>query len=611
MSAAAVQRVRLELQRVAEDAAARGMPRVALDGQLIRPCIAYAVASRGSVAPPEKFWKAALAVQLAHEASLVHDDIIDNAETRRGQPTIAAEHGTAAAVIQGDHLLTSAYRLAAETGSIDFVRLFARSVERTVAGEALQSRTLGNALSWDQYREIAEGKAGELLGCSLGLYAALNGDPVWEQHAEIGRRIGLLYQMLDDLLDYCPEADTGKAALGDFAQKRWTWPLAELREWSFGEDANAVRERLRQGLENCALDRCLRRLERDAFDLRLALAGIVGEDSPVISVIDGWMSRARSAVSRETATRPLSRPSSTLRERVSATADVVGYFAANSRSFRFASRFFPRSELESVAQVYAYCRVTDNIVDQPRGGDPEALLEEWMYLSRRSYDGSPSGLRLLDLAMTDMSRREIPFDYAASLADGMKMDLAGKRYASIAELRLYTYRVASVVGLWITELAGVKQPSVLARAAALGHAMQLTNILRDVGEDARAGRIYLPADCMARHGVTTHMLDRLTLGSGPLPLEYARLIEELLIVAERDYRFSFEGIHALPRSYQRAVAVSAYVYRGIHAEIRRRSYDNLRQRAVTSLGAKALLAASALWDLRMAGPVTVTRPARA
>jgi phytoene synthase len=168
-----------------------------------------------------------------------------------------------------------------------------------------------------------------------------------------------------------------------------------------------------------------------------------------------------------------------------------------------------------------------------------------------------------------------------------------------------------VVGLWLTELAGVRDSAVLSRAAALGHAMQLTNILRDVGEDARAGRIYLPADKMKQYGLTPELLEQMMVGAAPVSAHYAVLIEELLRVAERDYDFAFEAIPELPRSFQRSVAVAAYVYRGIHSEIRRRSYDNLTQRAVTSPTKKMVLATHALWNLRGAISVPVRRPARA
>jgi len=234
-----------EMSRAAEEAFTRGMPQIELNGQLIRPLLAYAGASYAHRTMPIEFWKGALAVQLAHEASLIHDDVIDEASTRRGEPTIASRHGVARAVVHGDHLLTAAYRMAAETGSIVFVNIFAHAVERTVAGEIAQARATGRVLEWDEYRDIAEGKAGELLGCALALRAAIDNPATVEQYRRAGKHLGLLYQMLDDLLDYCPHTDTGKPALGDFGQKRWTWPLMELGDFSFDEEVDAVMVRLR------------------------------------------------------------------------------------------------------------------------------------------------------------------------------------------------------------------------------------------------------------------------------------------------------------------------------------------------------------------------------
>jgi phytoene synthase len=251
-----------------------------------------------------------------------------------------------------------------------------------------------------------------------------------------------------------------------------------------------------------------------------------------------------------------------------------------------------------VANVYAYCRVTDDLVDRPGNASASALLDEWIGMSQDAYDGRETGITLLDCVMREMASHKIPFDYALDLAEGMKMDLRGERYANLAELRVYTYRVASVVGLWLTRLSGVHDKRVLDRAATLGHAMQLTNILRDVGEDARLGRVYLPADHMSRHGITADGLIASCSTGGPVSREYAALVEELLQVAERDYATAFRAIPELPKSFQRPVAVAAHVYRGIHAEIRRSAYDNLRRRAVTSTRNKAMLAVRALWDLR-------------
>jgi 15-cis-phytoene synthase len=613
---AAADAVRDGLAAAAERAAGEGMPRPECRGQLLRPLLSLGAARGiGGAEPSAEFWSGALAVQLAHEASLVHDDIIDQAATRRGAPTVAAAKGIGPAVVLGDHLLSAAYRAAAETGSLAYARLFARAVERTIAGELAQGRAAGRRLTFAEYREIALGKAGELMGCAVALPAVLAGRADADALFELGRRMGLVYQMLDDVLDYCPVAQTGKPALGDYAQGRWTWLLDEVDGVALGAAVDEVAARLHAARADgrTPLRRCLERLlaEADALaaDLRAALPG----DETLPALVAQWMDGARAAVEREEAAR---RPapagpsfascastssastdaSAALRGRVPTAAEWERYFAVNSRSFRFASRFFPPGEWERVARVYAFCRVTDDLVDQ--ADDPvlaEGMLDEWMGLARRAYDGGETGVALLDRVMREMAEAAVPFDHAAELAEGMRMDLRADRYATMAELRVYTYRVASVVGLWITELAGVHVPRVLASAAEMGHAMQLTNILRDVGEDRRRGRLYLPADHLARHGITEAELDGM-LERGPTPA-YRRMTEELLRSAEASYRSAFPAIRELPAPFRRPVAVAAHVYRGIHAPLRRAGYDNLRRRAVTSGTAKSVLATRALWEL--------------
>jgi 15-cis-phytoene synthase len=615
--AEALDEVRAGLAAAAERAAAAGMPRPKCEGQLLRPLLAYAAAASSAQWVRTEFWCGALAVQLAHEASLVHDDIVDKASTRRGSPTVAAAKGIGPALVLGDHLLTSAYRMAAATGSLEFASLFARAVERTVAGEMAQGRAAGRRLSWDEYREIALGKAGELMGCAVALPAVLQGRVDADRCFELGRRMGLLYQMLDDVLDYCPAADTGKPALGDYAQGRWTWLLDELQDAELGGEPAAVAARLHAARVDgdTPLRRCLARLEREADALCDELRATLPGDEILPALVGQWIESARETVAREEAARrpatAVARPASTaLRKRVPAAADWGSYFAANSRSFRFASRFFPPGEWERVARVYAFCRVTDDLVDRPGAeADAEEMLDEWVDLSRRAYGGTSTGLDLLDRAMGEMAAGGVPFTYAAELTEGMRMDLRMQRYASMAELRVYTHRVASVVGMWITELAGVHAPRVLAKAGEMGHAMQLTNILRDVGEDWRVSRLYLPADHMARHGVTEDALDRMCRGGAPDPV-YRCMVEELLRSAEASYHGAFAGIRELPAAFRRPVAVAAYVYRGIHAPIRRAGYDNLQRRAVTSGGAKALLATRALWDLWMLerAPATAFAP---
>jgi phytoene synthase len=161
----------------------------------------------------------------------------------------------------------------------------------------------------------------------------------------------------------------------------------------------------------------------------------------------------------------------------------------------------------------------------------------------------------------------------------------------------------------MTRLHGHHDPRLLQRAERMGHAMQLTNILRDVGEDLRAGRLYLPSDRMEAHEVTEDDL-RAAQAGAPLPAGYRALIEELMGCAESDYAAGLEALRELPPAFARPVAVAAHVYRGIHAEIRRHGYDNLRRRAYTGPLAKARLAARALVELRGALPaVRATYPA--
>ncbi|HST60800.1 MAG TPA: squalene/phytoene synthase family protein, partial [Longimicrobium sp.] len=643
----AVDEVRDGLAAAAERAAGQGMPRPDCRGQLLRPMLAYGAAravSAENANHSTEFWCGALAVQLAHEASLVHDDIIDQAATRRGVPTVAATKGIGMALVLGDHLLSAAYRMAAETGSLAYARLFARAVERTIAGEAAQGRAAGRRLSWDEYREIALGKAGELMGCAVALPAVLAGRPDADALFELGRRMGLVYQMLDDVLDYCPAMETGKPALGDYAQGRWTWLLDEVDGIALGGSADDVAVRLHAASAEgvTPLRRCLARLEAEADGLAAELRAALPGDDVLPGLLAQWIAGARDAVAAEEAARqPVSiaaetpsqlpspfspslreagegaggrgpspapeilpigvsiarTPSARLLERVPAAADWGTYFAVNSRSFRFAARFFPPGEWERVARVYAFCRVTDDIVDRPGGeADAEEMLDEWIDLARRAYDGHATGIDLLDRVMRETASAAVPFTYAAELGEGMRMDLRMQRYESMDALRVYTHRVASVVGLWITELAGVHAPRVLDRAGEMGHAMQLTNILRDVGEDWRRGRLYLPADVMGRHGMTEDSLDRMCRGAavdGP----YRRMTEELLRSAEASYHAAFPAIRELPAGFRRPVAVAAHVYRGIHAPLRRAGYDNLRRRAVTGGGTKALLAARALWQL--------------
>lgn len=275
------------------------------------------------------------------------------------------------------------------------------------------------------------------------------------------------------------------------------------------------------------------------------------------------------------------------------------YLASHGRSFSFASKLIPEPHRSRLIAVYAYCRFTDDLVDKGRHARGEALarLDWWRDASAAAYDGALAANPMLRVVMHDMALSHVPFDYVSELISGMRMDLLGQRYDTIGQLWTYCYRAAGVVGLWLTELFGVHDRATLDRAARLGIAMQLTNIVRDVGEDRAAGRLYLPRDLMRRHGLTTATIDRVRQSSEPIPSAYRAVLEDLMTFAEAEYHAAWEGIPALPEFFRPAVAVAARVYAAIHDVVRKNGYDTLRRRAVTSSARKLAIARATLSEL--------------
>lgn len=277
-------------------------------------------------------------------------------------------------------------------------------------------------------------------------------------------------------------------------------------------------------------------------------------------------------------------------------AEPYAYLGRHSRSFRFAAALLRGADRDRVARVYAWCRFTDDLVDVSAASADETTqrLDAWMSCSRIAYDGCACGIPLVDRVMGEMAERRIPFAYAEELATGVRSDLFFTLFDDLDALRLYSRRVAGVVGCWLSELHDVHDPWLLERASALGAAMQVTNILRDVGEDWGRGRVYLPLSMMRRHGLEPQDIGMLHRGERPLGDAYRRLIEDVMAVAEADYAAARAAMRYLPQPFRRAVAVAAAVYEGIHDVIRRNDYDNVRHRAVTSTPKKLALATSAL-----------------
>lgn len=612
-----------------------GMDVPRLSGQLLRPRSAlYMVPAPLREGLSDAFWMGCLAIQMVHEASLLHDDVIDGAAERRGQATVAATSGCGTALLLGDLYLTGAYRVAGRVGSARFGTIFADAVHRTVVGERLQAESDGRVDPVD----VLRGKTGALFGAALALSSDFGGALPLHEAQELGVEIGVLYQMVDDFLDYCPSADTGKPPLQDFRRRVRTWvvpdqnppPTTGSSRWFDQPEDEAVEAFFRQAPAGPSLaERALETL-RSKGNALVQRVNDVGGDPALSEALSRWVHRCETASSREAPagwTRwtlaagtapgmPVRRRSSSsatsapepgtvvtdLARAVGPREDWAAYFRSGSRSFSLAASLFPAEARHVVTGIYAFCRFTDDLVDDAPVDDPVWVgdaLDAWAGMCRSRYAGGRIGVPLVDEVIGAMRERNVPLDYVVDLIRGMAMDVRPSPFATLSDLRIYTYRAASVVGGWMTRSFGVEDPWVLERAYALGHAMQLTNILRDVGEDLDRGRLYLPDAALVRHGVTVEDLRRIRRG-GRIPPRYQALIEELMAVADADYRTAFEGLPHVPPFFARPVSAAARIYQGIHDRIRSNGYDNLTLRAYAGGVRKLALGAGGLWRLRRA-----------
>jgi len=172
-------------------------------------------------------------------------------------------------------------------------------------------------------------------------------------------------------------------------------------------------------------------------------------------------------------------------------------------SFYYAFNLLPEEKRDAMNTVYAFCRKTDDIVDENRDSADIKYekLRKWRIEFEKSFTGH-SEFALLNKLGTTISKFNIPLDPFFELIKGMEMDLQKNRYKSFDDLQLYCYRVASTVGLMCIEIFGYKHPSTRQYAVDLGIALQMTNILRDIGKDAKNGRIYLPQEDLKKFNYT-------------------------------------------------------------------------------------------------------------
>lgn len=254
-----------------------------------------------------------------------------------------------------------------------------------------------------------------------------------------------------------------------------------------------------------------------------------------------------------------------------------------SKSFFAASSLLPQRVRIPAIALYAFCRVADDAIDE-HADDPHALARLQQRLAA-IYAGEPGEI-IEDRAMAMVVHRyRIPRALPEALLDGFAWDAAGRRYETLDELHHYCARVAGSVGAMMAMVMGVTDPHALARACELGNAMQLTNIARDVGEDARNGRLYLPRAWMRDEGIDP---DR-WLAEPEFTPALAKVTRRLLNEAERLYRRGSTGIAALPRDCRGAILAAAMIYAEIGSVVAEQAMDSVNQRAVVGSARKLTL----------------------
>jgi len=263
---------------------------------------------------------------------------------------------------------------------------------------------------------------------------------------------------------------------------------------------------------------------------------------------------------------------------------------AHSHTFYLASGLLPREKRRATRALYAFCRVSDDLVDASVS-DRRGALEEWRECVMRP---DPPKDRPVALAWADTRRRfGIPVRCAEQLLDGIAQDLTKTRYQTFSELATYCYGVASTVGLMAMHITGFSGAEAIPYAVKMGLALQLTNILRDVGEDWRAGRLYLPEDELAAHGLdvsddelAAHGLDVSDIAEGRVDDRWRRFLRAQIQRTRCLYRQALPGVAYLHRSGRFAVAAAAELYRGILDDIEVHDGDVFTRRAHVSDGEK-------------------------
>lgn len=242
-------------------------------------------------------------------------------------------------------------------------------------------------------------------------------------------------------------------------------------------------------------------------------------------------------------------------------------------SFYYSFLFLPPERRRAITALYAFCREVDDTVDEATDGSVARIkLAWWRTEVSKMYSGTPTHPVMLAL-QPHVATYQLEEKHLLAIVDGMEMDLDQSRYLDYPGLQRYCWHVAGVVGILSASIFGYTNPQTLAYAEKLGLAFQLTNIIRDVGDDARKGRIYLPVNDLQQFGVTANDL---------LKLQHSDKFEALMrFQAERAQTIYDEALTLLPkedRRAQRPGLMMAAIYRTLLDEIQRDGFHVLNQR---------------------------------
>jgi phytoene synthase len=267
-----------------------------------------------------------------------------------------------------------------------------------------------------------------------------------------------------------------------------------------------------------------------------------------------------------------------------------------SKSFAAASLLLPARVREPAAAFYAFCRVADDAVDEQGERGPSRAASAAVAALRRRLARACAGQPEdgpVDRALAHViAQHDLPRAFLEALIEGFAWDADGRRYETLSDLNAYAARVAGTVGATMAALMGARSRDALARACDLGVAMQLTNVARDVGEDARRGRVYLPLEWMREEGIEPD----LWLARPAFDDRLRRVIERLLASADTLYRRADAGVLMLPRDCRASIRAARLIYADIGREIARRGFDSVTGRAVVPSPRKLWLVLRALFS---------------